>query len=98
MKEFQELLDAAAALHGHLCSGQVLGVRMAQAGLNALGGSTPKLLALLRSQAVQRDGQVTWPNLVHLVRGIAATPGVTDVSLTTNGMLLAGMARTLAVR
>ena len=37
MKEFQELLDAAAALHGHLCSGQVLGVRMAQAGLNALG-------------------------------------------------------------
>ena len=37
MREFQEMLNAAAALHGHLCSGQVLGVRVAQAGLNALG-------------------------------------------------------------
>ena len=36
------------------------------------------------------------PNLVHLVRGIAGTPGITDLSLTTNGMLLAGMAQTLA--
>lgn len=37
MKDFQEMLDAAAALHGHICAGQVLGVRMARAGLNALG-------------------------------------------------------------
>lgn len=37
MKDFQEMLDAAGALHGHLCAGQVLGVRMAQTGLNALG-------------------------------------------------------------
>jgi formylmethanofuran dehydrogenase subunit E len=37
MKEFQELLDAARAMHGNLCAGQVLGVRMAQAGLSALG-------------------------------------------------------------
>lgn len=37
MKDFQEMLDAAAALHGHICAGQVLGVRIAQAGLNALG-------------------------------------------------------------
>jgi formylmethanofuran dehydrogenase subunit E len=36
MKEFQELLQAANAVHGHLCAGQVLGVRMAMAGLRVL--------------------------------------------------------------
>lgn len=36
MRDFNTLLDAAAALHGHLCVGQVLGVRMAMAGLARL--------------------------------------------------------------
>jgi formylmethanofuran dehydrogenase subunit E len=37
MKDFQTLLDAAVAQHGHLCAGQVLGVRMAMRGLSELG-------------------------------------------------------------
>ena len=37
MRDFQALLEQAAAQHGHLCAGQVLGVRMAQRGLNELG-------------------------------------------------------------
>ena len=32
MKTFEELLDNAVAYHGHLCAGQVLGVRMAITG------------------------------------------------------------------
>lgn len=36
MKDFQELLQTASVVHGHLCAGQVLGVRMAVAGLRAL--------------------------------------------------------------
>jgi formylmethanofuran dehydrogenase subunit E len=37
MKDFQSLLQAAAERHGHLCAGQVLGVRMALRGLAELG-------------------------------------------------------------
>ena len=37
----------------------------------------------------------TRPGLVDFVREVAATPGIEDVSLTTNGMLFAGMASAL---
>ncbi len=37
----------------------------------------------------------TRPGLVDFVREVAATPGIRDVSMTTNGMLLAGMAADL---
>ena len=40
--EIQNLLDASVVFHGHLCGGQVIGVRMAVAGLNALGILNPK--------------------------------------------------------
>ncbi len=36
MRDFQTLLDQAVAQHGHICAGQVLGVRMAQRGLSEL--------------------------------------------------------------
>lgn len=37
MRSFREDLDRAVAFHGHLCSGQCLGVRMAHMGLRLLG-------------------------------------------------------------
>jgi formylmethanofuran dehydrogenase subunit E len=37
METFDELLRQAEAAHGHLCAGQILGVRMAQLGLRRLG-------------------------------------------------------------
>jgi len=37
MRTFEEHLQAAAAMHGHLCAGQVLGVRMARRGCVELG-------------------------------------------------------------
>lgn len=42
MKPFDELLQDAVAFHGHLCPGQVLGVRMAMAGCRALGIPEPR--------------------------------------------------------
>ncbi len=36
------------------------------------------------------------PNIVNIVRGIAATPGVQSVSMTTNGVLLSKLAVPLA--
>src|SRR5438874_9074278 len=42
MKSLDEYLSEAEAAHGHLCAGQVLGVRMAMLGLEKLGIDDPK--------------------------------------------------------
>ena len=44
MRPFDELLQEAVAFHGHLCPGQVLGVRMAMAGCRDLGIAEPKVM------------------------------------------------------
>ncbi len=41
MKTFDELLRDAEVAHGHLCAGQVLGVRLAMLGLELLGIDDP---------------------------------------------------------
>lgn len=41
MKSFDELLRDAEVAHGHLCAGQVLGVRLAMRGLELLGIDDP---------------------------------------------------------
>jgi formylmethanofuran dehydrogenase subunit E len=41
MQSFDELLEAAKAAHGHLCAGQILGVRMAMLGCSRLGVAEP---------------------------------------------------------
>ncbi len=41
MKTLDEYLDDAEQAHGHLCAGQVLGVRMAMLGLEKLGINDP---------------------------------------------------------
>ena len=40
--DFDDLLHEAEIAHGHLCAGQVLGVRMAMLGLDRLGIADPK--------------------------------------------------------
>jgi formylmethanofuran dehydrogenase subunit E len=42
MESFDELLRQAEAAHGHLCAGQILGVRMALLGLARLGIADPR--------------------------------------------------------
>ena len=39
---FNKLLDESVKTHGHLCPGQVLGVRMSMLGLNLIGIDDPK--------------------------------------------------------
>lgn len=41
MKSLEEYLELAAVAHGHLCAGQVLGVRLAMLGLRELGIDDP---------------------------------------------------------
>ncbi|MFP3983070.1 MAG: FmdE family protein [Desulfurivibrionaceae bacterium] len=41
-KNFEELLEESTRIHGHICAGQVIGVRMAMVGLKEIGISDPK--------------------------------------------------------
>lgn len=41
MKTFEEDLEQAASYHGHICAGQILGVRMARLGCRLLGIDDP---------------------------------------------------------
>lgn len=42
MRSFDDLLKESASIHGHLCAGQVLGVRMAMVGCREVGIEEPK--------------------------------------------------------
>ncbi|WP_028584956.1 FmdE family protein [Desulfogranum mediterraneum] len=42
MESFEELLEVSTRIHGHICAGQVIGVRMAMAGLERIGIAEPK--------------------------------------------------------
>lgn len=42
MQSFDELLEISTAIHGHLCAGQVIGVRMAMTGLARIGIDDPR--------------------------------------------------------
>ncbi len=41
MQDFESLLKSSAAVHGHLCPGQVVGVRMAMLGCGLIGLNNP---------------------------------------------------------
>ncbi|MBM4293352.1 MAG: formylmethanofuran dehydrogenase [Deltaproteobacteria bacterium] len=52
MKSFDELLAESVAAHGHLCPGQVVGVRLALLGLRLLGFEAPPTLPQLKKLIV----------------------------------------------
>jgi formylmethanofuran dehydrogenase subunit E len=52
MKSFETLLAGSVAAHGHLCPGQVVGVRMALLGLRLLGFEAPPTLPQLKQLIV----------------------------------------------
>ncbi len=42
MESFAELLEASTRIHGHICAGQVIGVRMSILGLERIGIADPR--------------------------------------------------------
>jgi formylmethanofuran dehydrogenase subunit E len=42
METFEELLEKSTAIHGHVCAGQVIGVRLAMMGLARIGIEEPR--------------------------------------------------------
>src|SRR3954465_5270692 len=69
MQTVEELLEECGRLHGHLCAGQLLGVRMALLGCKLLGIEDPK--------GVDRKSLIVW---VEIDRCMAdAVSAFTDV-------------------
>jgi len=52
LKPFHELLETSAATHGHLCPGQVVGVRMAMLGCRLIGLDEPTRRAQIKKLIV----------------------------------------------
>jgi formylmethanofuran dehydrogenase subunit E len=52
MKPFRELLISSAQAHGHLCPGQVVGVRMAMLGCRLIGLDDPSLPSQIKNLLV----------------------------------------------
>lgn len=42
MESFESLLEKATTIHGHICAGQVIGVRMSMLGLQLIGVDDPR--------------------------------------------------------
>lgn len=42
MERFEELLEESTKIHGHICAGQVIGVRLSMAGLREIGIDDPR--------------------------------------------------------
>ena len=42
MESFEKLLEKSTAIHGHICAGQVIGVRLAMVGLREIGIDDPR--------------------------------------------------------
>lgn len=42
MESFEQLLEKSTKIHGHICAGQVIGVRMSMIGLRKIGIDDPK--------------------------------------------------------
>jgi len=52
MEDFNTLLKGSAKAHGHLCPGQVIGVRMAMLGCDLIGLDNPSVLPQIKSLIV----------------------------------------------
>jgi formylmethanofuran dehydrogenase subunit E len=69
MQAFEELLEECGRLHGHLCAGQLLGVRMALLGCKFLGIGDPK--------GVDRKSLIVWVEIDRcMADAVSAVTGV----------------------
>ena len=52
MQDFETLLEGSARAHGHLCAGQVVGVRMAMLGCELIGLDEPSRMPQIKKLVV----------------------------------------------
>ena len=70
MKPFEILIEESAAVHGHLCAGQVIGVRMAMLGCSLIGLEEPTQLDQIKKLVVYVEMDRCTADAVAFVTGV----------------------------
>jgi formylmethanofuran dehydrogenase subunit E len=70
MDDFKTLLDGSAKAHGHLCPGQVVGVRMAMEGCRLIGMDDPRNLPQIKKIIVYVEMDRCATDAISYVTGV----------------------------
>lgn len=87
MKDFETLLKGSAKVHGHLCPGQVVGVKMAMEGCRLIGLDEPDTLSQIKKLIVYVEMDRCAADAVSYVTG--ARLGRRSLKFIDNGIMAA---------
>ena len=87
MESFEALLEGSAKEHGHLCAGQVVGVRMAMLGCRLIGLDNPHRLDQLKKLIVYVEMDRCTSDAVAYVTGVKL--GRRSLKFTDYGIMAA---------
>lgn len=87
MESFEKLLEGSAKEHGHLCAGQVVGVRMAMLGCRLIGLDNPRSLAQIKKLIVYVEMDRCTADAVAYVTGVKL--GRRSLKFTDYGIMAA---------
>ena len=87
MEDFETLLEGSAEAHGHLCPGQVVGVRMAMEGCRLIGLDNPRELPQIKKLIVYVEIDRCATDAISFVTG--AKLGRRSLKFVDNGVMAA---------
>jgi len=87
MDDFEILLKGSAAAHGHLCPGQVVGVRMAMEGCRLIGLDNPRELPQIKKLIVYVEMDRCATDAISFVTGVRL--GRRSLRFVDNGIMAA---------
>ncbi|MBU8849104.1 MAG: formylmethanofuran dehydrogenase [Desulfobacterales bacterium] len=87
MEDFETLLKGSANAHGHLCPGQVVGVRMAMLGCDLIGLDEPAVLPQIKKLIVYVEMDRCATDAISFVTGVKL--GRRSLKFVDNGIMAA---------
>ncbi len=87
MEDFETLLRGSAKAHGHLCPGQVVGVRMAMLGCHLIGLDEPRILPQIKKLIVYVEMDRCATDAISFVTGVKL--GRRSLKFVDNGIMAA---------
>jgi len=87
MEDFNTLLEGSARAHGHLCPGQVVGVRMAMLGCRLIGLDNPRELPQIKQLIVYVEIDRCATDAIAYVTGVKL--GRRSLKFIDNGIMAA---------
>ena len=87
MRDFEALLNGSANAHGHLCPGQVIGVRMAMLGCDLIGLDDPRHLPQIKKIIVYVEIDRCATDAIAYVTGVKL--GRRSLKFVDNGIMAA---------